>query len=100
MLIRHEVVVAREESERVDTLRYSWEKLQVLASESQGELIGIQPNFKNDLLESVEAFIVDVDIFAKDYTMVRVVRFCYSAKAIHGPILLFFPSFQKHLKLF
>ena len=70
MLNRHEVLVAREESERVDTLRYSWEKLQALASESQGELIKIQPNFKSDLLESVEAFIVDVDVFSGDYLKV------------------------------
>jgi dynein heavy chain len=70
MLNRHEVLVAREESERVDTLRYTWEKLQALASESQGALIKIQPNFKNDLVESVEAFIVDVDVFSHDYLKV------------------------------
>ena len=72
MLNRHEVVVAREESERVDTLRYAWEKLQVLASESQGELIKIQPNFKSDLLESVEGFIIDVEYFSSDYVKVRI----------------------------
>jgi dynein heavy chain len=70
MLNRHEVLVAREESERVDTLRYTWEKLQALASESQGALIKIQPNFKSDLVESVEAFIVDVDVFSHDYLKV------------------------------
>ena len=31
MLNRYELVVAKEESERVDTLRYSWQKLQSLA---------------------------------------------------------------------
>ena len=31
MLNRYELVVAKEESERVDTLRYSWHKLQSLA---------------------------------------------------------------------
>lgn len=31
MLNRHDVLVAREESERVDTLRYTWEKLHTLA---------------------------------------------------------------------
>lgn len=72
MLNRHEVVVAREESERVDTLRYAWEKLQALGSESQGELIKIQPNFKSDLLESVEVFIVDVEYFSSDYVKVRI----------------------------
>lgn len=75
MLNRHEVVVAREESERVDTLRYTWERLQALASESQGELIKIQPNFKSDLLESVEAFIIDVDYFSSDYLKVSIQGF-------------------------
>lgn len=31
MLNRYELLVAKEESERVDTLRYSWQKLQSLA---------------------------------------------------------------------
>ena len=31
MLSRYELPVAREESERVDTMRYSWQKLQTLA---------------------------------------------------------------------
>ena len=31
MLNRYELLVAKDESERVDTLRYSWQKLQALA---------------------------------------------------------------------
>ena len=31
MLNRYELLVAKEESERVDTIRYSWQKLQSLA---------------------------------------------------------------------
>ena len=34
MLNRYELLVAKEESERVDTLRYSWQKLQSLAVNS------------------------------------------------------------------
>ncbi|CAH3041642.1 unnamed protein product [Pocillopora meandrina] len=67
MLNRYELLVAKEESERVDTLRYSWQKLQSLATESQGQLIQIQPNFKGDLIDKVQVFIVDVSSFSSDY---------------------------------
>ncbi|XP_022805941.1 dynein heavy chain 5, axonemal-like [Stylophora pistillata] len=67
MLNRYELLVAKEESERVDTLRYSWQKLQSLATESQGHLIQIQPNFKGDLIDKVQIFIEDVTSFSSDY---------------------------------
>ncbi|EDO35603.1 predicted protein [Nematostella vectensis] len=67
MLARYDMPIAREESERVDTLRYSWEKLQSLATESQDHLIGIQSNFKGGLIDEVQTFILDVGSFAGDY---------------------------------
>ncbi|XP_015771206.1 PREDICTED: LOW QUALITY PROTEIN: dynein heavy chain 5, axonemal-like [Acropora digitifera] len=67
MLNRYELLVAKEESERVDTLRYSWQKLQALATESQDQLIQIQPNFKGDLIDKVQVFVVDVVNLTEDY---------------------------------
>ncbi|XP_077982678.1 dynein axonemal heavy chain 5-like [Glandiceps talaboti] len=67
MLNRYELLVAKEESERVDTLRYSWEKLVSTASEMSWHLLKIQPGFRGDLIENVKTFIVDCDKFYGDY---------------------------------
>ncbi|XP_074644897.1 dynein axonemal heavy chain 5-like [Tubulanus polymorphus] len=67
MLNKHELPVAREEAERVDTLRYSWEKLQAQASEISTHLLSIQPNFRGDLIEDVKVFIVDCASYYDDY---------------------------------
>ena len=41
-----------------------------LQTESQGHLIQIQPNFKGDLIDKVQVFIVDVSSFSSDYHLV------------------------------
>ncbi|XP_056016925.1 dynein axonemal heavy chain 5-like isoform X3 [Ostrea edulis] len=66
MLIKHDLPVNKEETERCDTLRYSWEKLQVQTSEVQTELLQVQPQFKSELIENVKVFNVDsADFYAK-----------------------------------
>ncbi len=72
MLNKHELPVAKEEMERVDTLRYSWQKLQAQAAEVSTHLIQIQPNFKGDLIENVKVFITDCSQFYADYNEVRI----------------------------
>ncbi|GFO43348.1 dynein heavy chain 5, axonemal [Plakobranchus ocellatus] len=67
MLNKHELKPEKEESEKVDTLRYSWERLQAQAVEVQDHLIKIQPNFKSDLIEDVKTFKVDCDDFYGSY---------------------------------
>ncbi|XP_004619390.1 dynein axonemal heavy chain 8 [Sorex araneus] len=69
ILNRFEVEVTKEESEAVDTLRYSFNKLQSKAVSVQDELVQLQPKFKNDLLESVEVFQEDVVNFTESYEM-------------------------------
>ncbi|KAB0354756.1 hypothetical protein FD755_022215 [Muntiacus reevesi] len=69
ILNRFEVEVTKEESEAVDTLRYSFNKLQSKAVSVQDELVQVQPKFKNSLLESVEVFREDVMNFAEAYEM-------------------------------
>ena len=70
MLQKHELPVAREETERVDTLRYSWQKLVALASEVSGHLISIQPEFKSELIENVKVFVEDCGTYYSDYKVV------------------------------
>ncbi|KAM6185105.1 dynein axonemal heavy chain 8 [Rhynchocyon petersi] len=67
ILNRFEVEVTKEESEAVDTLRYSFNKLQSKAVSVQDELVQVQPKFKSSLLESVEVFRDDVLNFAESY---------------------------------
>ncbi|XP_060585698.1 dynein axonemal heavy chain 5-like, partial [Ruditapes philippinarum] len=67
MLIKHDLPVAKEETERCDTLRYSWEKLNVQAAEVQSHLLDVQPEFKTGLIENVKTFLVDCDNFYDDY---------------------------------
>ncbi|KAM6184114.1 dynein axonemal heavy chain 8 isoform 2-T2 [Erethizon dorsatum] len=67
ILNRFEVEVTKEESEAVDTLRYSFNKLQSKAVSVQDELVQVQPKFKSSLLEAVEVFRDDVMNFAEAY---------------------------------
>ncbi|NXP03754.1 DYH8 protein, partial [Thinocorus orbignyianus] len=64
-----EIGVTKEESEGVDTLRYSFNKLQTKAvsNKVQDELVRLQPKFKSNLLESVAIFQKDVANFEISY---------------------------------
>ena len=69
LLHKHNVSVTKEETEMVDSLRYSWKKLKNLQMDVQIHLSKIQPVFRADLIGAVERFSLDVDEFAKDYTL-------------------------------
>ncbi|KAK7469850.1 hypothetical protein BaRGS_00036128, partial [Batillaria attramentaria] len=67
MLNKHDLPLVREEAERCDTLRYSWERLNAQAAEVQTHLLAIQPEFKRELIENVKVFIHDCDDFYSSY---------------------------------
>lgn len=54
MLYKFELSVAKEEVDKVDTLRYTWEKLLSRTTEVQNELVALQPNFRGELVSNVE----------------------------------------------
>ncbi|KAL8182704.1 UNVERIFIED_CONTAM: hypothetical protein K2H54_062241 [Gekko kuhli] len=70
VLNKYGLLVAKEEMEKVDTLRYSWEKLLVRANEVQNELVGLQPKFRGELISTVETFAEDCDHYYLDYDKV------------------------------
>ena len=70
MLTKHELPVIREEAERCDTLRYSWERLNATSAEVQTHLLAIQPDFKSNLIQDVKVFIKDCNEFYSDYDSV------------------------------
>ena len=73
MLTKHDLPVNREEAERVDTLRYSWQKLSTQQGEISSHLIEIQPNFKSNLITDVQVFIEDCSTYYGDYRIVSVI---------------------------
>ncbi|XP_071325116.1 dynein axonemal heavy chain 5 isoform X1 [Trachinotus anak] len=67
MLHKYELSVAKEEADKVDTLRYTWEKLLSRGTEVQNELVALQPNFRGELVSNVETFLEDCQHFYQDY---------------------------------
>lgn len=57
--------------DKVDTLRYTWEKLLACASEVQNELVSLQPSFRKELISTVEVFLQDCHQFYLDYDLVQ-----------------------------
>ena len=70
LLQKHGIQVSQEDIERVDTLRYMWQKLHEQMAGIQTVLLKIQPQFKEDLLEKVEAYHKEVNTFTEEYTTV------------------------------
>uniref|UniRef100_A0A672U8C5 Dynein axonemal heavy chain 5 n=1 Tax=Strigops habroptila TaxID=2489341 RepID=A0A672U8C5_STRHB len=75
MLNKYGLLVAKEETEKVDTLHYTWEKLLVRANEVQNELIALQPNFRGELISTVKTFMEDCTQFYSDYNQASGNRF-------------------------
>ncbi|XP_048253391.1 dynein axonemal heavy chain 5-like isoform X2 [Haliotis rufescens] len=67
VLNKHDLPVVKEETERCDTLRYSWEKLNTQAAEVQTHLLTIQPEFKSELVENVKIFEQETTDFYRGY---------------------------------
>lgn len=71
MLHKYELSVAKEEADKVDTLRYAWEKLLSRSTEVQNELLALQPNFRGELVSNVRTFLEDCQHFYQDYAKVQ-----------------------------
>uniref|UniRef100_A0A8V0X370 Dynein axonemal heavy chain 5 n=1 Tax=Gallus gallus TaxID=9031 RepID=A0A8V0X370_CHICK len=67
ILNKYDLLVTKEESEKVDTLHYTWEKLLFRANEVQNELIALQPKFRRELISSLKTFTEDCAQFYSDY---------------------------------
>ncbi|KAM9386572.1 dynein axonemal heavy chain 5 [Phaethornis superciliosus] len=67
MLNKYGLLVAKEETEKADTLHYTWKKLLVRANEIQSQLIALQPNFRGELISTVKTLTEDCAQFYSDY---------------------------------
>lgn len=70
LLHSHGIATPQEQVERVDTLRYMWQRLQQQVMEVQDVLLKIQPMFRDTLVESVAAFQEGLGTFVGDYSTV------------------------------
>ena len=70
MLHKFELSVAKEEVDKVDTLRYTWDKLLSRSTETQNDLVALQPKFRGELLSNVQVFVEDCQYFYQDYEKV------------------------------
>ncbi|KAM4875452.1 dynein axonemal heavy chain 5 [Thomomys bottae] len=69
LLNKHGLLVAKEEMDKVDALRYAWEKLLARAGEVQNELVSLQPGFRKQLISTVEVFLKDCHQFYVNYDL-------------------------------
>ena len=67
---KHQIQVAQEDIERVDTLRYMWAKLQEQVGVLQTSLLEIQPKFHQTLITNVELYQREVESYTTDYKAV------------------------------
>ncbi|XP_055861319.1 dynein axonemal heavy chain 8-like isoform X4 [Biomphalaria glabrata] len=61
------MTVPKEETDRADSLRYTYEKMLEQCSQVTDVLMEVQPSFKEDLTQSVEILKIDVAAFVSDY---------------------------------
>ncbi|XP_069464857.1 dynein axonemal heavy chain 8 [Ambystoma mexicanum] len=67
ILSKYDVAVTKEETEGVDTLRYTFNKMLSKAATVQDELVQVQPKFKGNLLDSVASYQEEVTNFVNQY---------------------------------
>nr|Q39575.1 RecName: Full=Dynein gamma chain, flagellar outer arm [Chlamydomonas reinhardtii]7KZM_C Chain C, Dynein gamma chain, flagellar outer arm [Chlamydomonas reinhardtii]7KZN_C Chain C, Dynein gamma chain, flagellar outer arm [Chlamydomonas reinhardtii]7KZO_C Chain C, Dynein gamma chain, flagellar outer arm [Chlamydomonas reinhardtii]8GLV_AD Chain AD, Dynein gamma chain, flagellar outer arm [Chlamydomonas reinhardtii]8GLV_AX Chain AX, Dynein gamma chain, flagellar outer arm [Chlamydomonas reinhar len=67
LLMRYEVRVPKEETTMVSDLRYGWKKLKKVATEVSDNLTRLQVGFKRELIKEVKTFVVDAQMFRKDW---------------------------------
>ncbi|OHT09327.1 Dynein heavy chain family protein [Tritrichomonas foetus] len=67
LLAKYNVVVPQEEIEQFEGLTYNWNKLQELEHQQQEILQKVSPSFKNQVVEGMEQFLVDFQLFLKQY---------------------------------
>lgn len=70
MLHKYGLLIAKEEADKVDTLRYTLKKLLSRSTEVQNELVTLPPNFRGELIKNVEIFVEDCQHFYQDYDRV------------------------------
>ncbi|CAH8644888.1 unnamed protein product [Schistosoma haematobium] len=67
LLNRYELYFNDGNAERVDALSYGFSKLKIQSQQVQDHLLEIQPTFKNELINGVEIYKQDLNVFTSEY---------------------------------
>ncbi|XP_072925763.1 dynein axonemal heavy chain 5-like [Hemitrygon akajei] len=89
MLNKYEMQVVKEDSDRVDTLRYTWERLLVHGTEVQNHLISLQPSFRAELITNVKTFLEDSNTFFQDYEKAGPMQFGLSPQEANDQLVIY-----------
>jgi dynein heavy chain len=76
MLQRHHIEIPREEIEKCDTLRYNWQRLLQISSQTTSNLLDIQVLYKDGLKNDVKDFGKQCTKFYNEYNKVCGIIFC------------------------
>jgi dynein heavy chain len=71
MLQKYNIDVPREEIDKCDTLRYNWQKLLQLSSQTSSLLLQLQPQYKDQLKNNVNSFSSECITYYSDYQRVE-----------------------------
>ena len=69
MLIKNNVKISSAEQDQLDSMRFEWDKMRQASNELSTHLVTIQPEFKQNLIESVATFQGDQKAFISDYNI-------------------------------
>jgi hypothetical protein len=61
------IVVPQEELEQFEGLTSNWDKLRELEKQQQEVLQHVSPQFKNQVVEGIEHFLIDSKLFLRTY---------------------------------
>ncbi|CAG0918290.1 unnamed protein product [Notodromas monacha] len=64
---KHQIRITREETDKADSLRYTWHTLQAQANEIQALLANLQAKFRHQLAKNLQQFEVDSAAFCEAY---------------------------------
>jgi dynein heavy chain len=71
MLQKYAIQVPREEIDKCDTLRYNWQKLLQLSSQTTSLLLQLQPTYKDQLKKNVDSFSTECTTYYDEYKKVH-----------------------------
>ncbi|KAF5397037.1 Dynein heavy chain region 2 [Paragonimus heterotremus] len=89
LLTKYQMPVDKCDLDKADMLRYSWEKLCQHARVTQDYLISIQPNYRDELMESVSQLNEDCTAFYEDYNTVGPVSSGISPREASDRLIIF-----------
>ncbi|XP_032892362.1 dynein heavy chain 5, axonemal-like [Amblyraja radiata] len=100
MLNKYEMQVVKEDSDRVDTLRYTWEKLLMHGTAVQNQLISLQPSFRAELIINMKTFLEDSDTFFQDYEKEGPMQLALSPQEANDQLVIYQNRFDNLYRKF